>query len=78
MSGVPIHQWWMCMVYRDNILVFCQDLESHRRQIDHILTLLGDADVNADVEEALFLHEEVEYLGQLICSNFLAVSHHGK
>lgn len=71
LSGV---RGWMGLVYRDDTIAFLQDSESHLDHTDHIIALLGEAEVQLKMEKAFLLREGVQYLAHLIRASSLSVS----
>ena len=55
-----------CSVYLDDILIFSEDLETHRRHVRKILNILKENNVFCKPEKCKFEVEEVEYLGFVI------------
>jgi len=55
-----------CSVYLDDILIFSEDLETHRRHVRKMLNILKENNVFCKPEKCKFEVEDVEYLGFVI------------
>ena len=55
-----------CSVYLDDILIFSEDLDSHRGHVRKILKILQNNNLFCKPEKCSFEVEEVEYLGFMI------------
>lgn len=58
-----------CTAYIDDVLIFSDDLESHRKHVHAILQALEDAGLQLDVKKCEFEQTEVKYLGMIISTN---------
>lgn len=54
------------MVYLDDILIFTNDLNHHRRLVREVLRRLRDNDLFAKPEKCFFETDSIEYLGMII------------
>lgn len=54
------------MVYLDDILIFTNDLDHHRRLVREVLQRLRDNDLFAKPEKCFFETDSIEYLGMII------------
>lgn len=52
-----------CSAYVDDILVFSDDLTSHRRHVQLVLQRLGEADLRIDIDKCDFEVKETTFLG---------------
>ena len=57
------------VVYLDDILIFTDDLEEHRRLVNAVLQRLRDNDLYAKPEKCFFEQSSIEYLGMIISKN---------
>ena len=53
-------------VYLDDILIFSNDLEEHRRMVREVLTRLEKHDLYLRPEKCEFEQQQIEYLGLII------------
>ena len=54
------------VVYLDDILIFTETLEEHRRLVHQVLTVLRDHDLCLKPEKCFFEEPEVQYLGLIV------------
>lgn len=57
------------MVYLDDILIFGNDREEHRKIVHEVLQRLEDNDLFAKAEKCLFEKDKLAYLGMIISKN---------
>jgi hypothetical protein len=57
------------IVYLDDILIFTEDLEEHRRLVHRVLQILQDNQLYLKPEKCDFEKTEIEYLGVIISHN---------
>ncbi len=67
-------KWKTCLVYLDDIIVFSEDFESHKRHVAEIITLLKDAGLSLKLRKCKFFSRTVDYLGHVIRHGKLAVA----
>jgi hypothetical protein len=58
-----------CTAYIDDILIYSEDLDEHKRHVDLILGALQDAGLQLDIDKCEFHKTEVTYLGLIITTN---------
>lgn len=58
-----------CTAYIDDILIYSDDLVSHRKQVRLVVQALIDAGLQLDVKKCEFEVTEVTYLGMIISTN---------
>lgn len=58
----------ICYVYIDDVIVFGKTLEEHLQNLNIILKTLNEANLKIQMDKSEFLHQEVEFLGYIICS----------
>lgn len=59
------------VVYMDDILIFTETLEEHRRLVNEVLKRLKEHDLYAKPEKCVFEAESVEFLGLIISHDTL-------
>jgi hypothetical protein len=57
------------VVYMDNILIYTQDLEEHRKVTEEVLKILKNNDLYLKPEKCEFEKTKIEYLGLIISEN---------
>src|SRR5207302_3685627 len=62
-----------CSVYLDDILIFSEDLDTHRNHVRTILKILQNNNLFCKPEKCFFKVEEVEYLGFMISPKGIAM-----
>jgi len=70
LSGV---KWKSCLVYLDDVIVFCDTQEEHDQHLDDVLGLLRAAGVTLKLLKCRFFRTTVEYLGHVITPGRLGV-----
>jgi hypothetical protein len=55
-----------CTAYIDDILIYSDDLTSHRNHVNSVLQALRDAGLHCDIKKCEFEVQEVTYLGLII------------
>jgi hypothetical protein len=63
-----LNKGWL-IIYMDNILIYSNNLEEHRKQTLHVLARLRENDLFLKAEKCKFNVKEVEYLGLIISKN---------
>jgi hypothetical protein len=58
-----------CTAYIDDILIYSEDLHTHRKHVNLVLEALKDAGLQLDVDKCEFHKTEVLYLGLVITTN---------
>ena len=58
-----------CTAYIDDVLVFSDDLTSHRKHVELVLQALMDAGLQCDIKKCEFEVTEVGYLGMIISTS---------
>jgi hypothetical protein len=61
------------VVYLDDILIYSDDLESHKHHIQQVLEILRRYNLHARPKKSSFNEEIVEYLGIIISPNRVAM-----
>jgi hypothetical protein len=61
------------VVYLDNILIYLDDLESHKIHVRQVLQILHEQNLHARPEKSSFNKTSVKYLGVMISSNGVAM-----
>lgn len=61
------------IVYLDNILIFTNDLDDHRRITRQVLEILREHNLTCKPEKCEFKKSEVEYLGHIISHNSVRI-----
>jgi hypothetical protein len=67
-----LNEGWL-IIYMDDILIYSNDPEEHRRRTLHILAKLRENDLFLKVEKCKFNVKEVGYLGLIISENKIAM-----
>ena len=60
------YRWRTCLVYLDDIIVFCNTKEDHLTHVREILTILKDAGFSLKLRKCSFFAQSVDYLGHVI------------
>lgn len=60
-----------CTAYLDDVLVYSNTLEEHKRHVLEVLTRLKAADLHVDIEKSEFHVQSVKYLGLIITTQGL-------
>ncbi|CAG8974418.1 hypothetical protein HYALB_00010058 [Hymenoscyphus albidus] len=55
-----------CTAYIDDVLIYSDDLLSHRAHVHQVLKALGEAGLHLDIKKCEFEVQEVKYLGMVI------------
>ena len=71
LSGV---KWQTCLIYLDDVIVFGKSTEQHLKDVDEVLTLLGDAGVSLKIRKCEFFQPRVNYLGHVITPGKLSIA----
>ena len=57
----------ICVVYLDNILIYSENLEDHRRHVYEVFERLRHFSLFANLKKCSFFQMEVEFLGFIVC-----------
>ena len=71
MNGIfkdMIDEGWM-VIYMDDILIFSDDIDTHRQRTLRVLQRLQENDLFLKPEKCTFEAKEVEYLGMIVREN---------
>jgi len=71
LSGV---KWKTCLVYLDDVLVFCRTVEEHITHLDEVFGLLSRAGVSLNASKCFLSQEKVEYLGHIMGRGHIRVN----
>jgi hypothetical protein len=55
-----------CTAYIDNILIYSDDLQFHRKHVNSVLKALEEAGFQLDIKKCEFETTEVTYLGMIV------------
>lgn len=55
-----------CVVYIDDILVFSKDVETHKKDLESIMTILEKYGLQVNEEKAEYFKESINFLGYTI------------
>ena len=75
MNGIfkdMIDEGWM-VIYMDDILIFSDDIDTHRQRTLRVLQRLQENDLFLKPEKCTFEAKEVEYLGMIVRENQIAM-----
>ena len=61
--------WKACVLFMDDILIFGKTVEEHDKNLDSVLTALGNNGLKVLPEKCCLLKEEVTFLGHIIDKN---------
>ena len=71
LSGV---RWQTCLIYLDDVIVFSHSHEQHIKDVNQVLTLLGEAGVSLKLKKCEFFQPKVNYLGHVVMPGKLAIA----
>ena len=63
-----------CLVYLDDILIFSQNEEEHRKHLEEVLSLVQKEKLYCKLSKCSFLQKELEYLGHIVSSDGIKVN----
>lgn len=55
-----------CMVYMDDILIYSKDKKEHKKHVRQILRILGEHDLQCDIDKCEFDVTETKFLGMVV------------
>lgn len=55
-----------CTAYIDDVLIYSETLQEHRKQVNLIIKVLGEAGLQLDIDKSEFEVQKVKYLGLII------------
>jgi hypothetical protein len=61
------------VVYLDDILIYSDNLETHKKQVKDVLQRLQKYDLHARLEKSEFHMDSIEYLGVIISPNGITI-----
>ena len=60
------YKWKTCLVYLDDVIIYCNNLDDHIVHVNETLSTLADAGITLKVNKCHFFQKEVEYLGHMV------------
>lgn len=61
------------IVYLENIIVFSKNIDEHMDNLETVLSLLQNAGLTIKLNKCFFMHESIEYLGNIVRQKELLV-----
>lgn len=65
-------QWVTCLIYTDDIVVFGQNFNEHKRRIDEVLQRIKYAGLNLKPEKCQLLQTRVVFLGLVVSQEVIS------
>ena len=59
-------KWKNLVVYMDDIIIFSENFEEHVKDLDEVLTRLGNANITLNINKCEFFKEKIHYLGHVV------------